>query len=173
MGRISDTGEFSVMRKSILLTYGLFVSGLLAATNATSPLVSFFGEWAGVGKTFGREVVVSLSWTPALNGSFSKIQLHYRSRDDDQRFEFEGVGYYRADSDSRFAGTWIDSQGNIHPLMADLQNETLTSSWGTVSTELGQSVYRLLENGHSEVIDSVKNENGEWQDFGRAVLSRK
>ena len=161
------------MRKSILLTYGLFLSGLLAASDATSPLVGFFGEWAGLGKMFGREVVVSLSWTPALSGSFSNIHLLYRSPDDDQRFEFEGNGYYRADSDSRFTGTWIDNQGNIHPLMADLQHETLTTSWGTVSTELGQSVYRLLENGHLEVIDSVKNENGEWQEFGRALLSRK
>ncbi len=161
------------MRKLILLTYGLLLSGVLAASNATSPLVGFFGEWAGVGKMFGHEIVASLSWTPALSGSFSKIHLHYRSRDDDQQFEFEGIGYYRADSGSRFAGTWIDSQGNIHPLMADLQNETLTTSWGTVSTELGQSVYRLLENGHLEVIDSVNDENGEWQEFGRAVLSRK
>ncbi len=161
------------MRKLILLTYGLLLSGVLAASNATSPLVGFFGEWVGLGEMFGRETIVSLSWAPALGDSFSRLHLHYRSRDDDQQFEFEGIGYYRADNESGFAGTWLDSQGNIHPLMADLQDETLTTSWGTESTELGQSVYRLLENGHLEVIDSVKNENGEWQDFGRAVLSRK
>ena len=122
---------------------------------------------------FGRDVVVNLSWTPALGGRFSKIHVFYRSPDDAQRFEFEGTGYYRADSDSHFTGTWFDSQGHIHPLMADLHDVTLTTSWGTASTELGQSVYRLLENSHLEVIDSVKNENGKWQEFSTAVVSRK
>jgi len=161
------------MRKLILLTFGLFLSGMMAASDATSPLAGFFGEWAGPGKMFGREVSVSLSWTPALSGRFSRIHLFYRSHDDDQRFEFEGIGYYRADDEPGFAGTWLDSQGNIHPLMAQLQDETLTTSWGTAATELGQSVYRLLENGHLEVIDSVRNKNGDWQEFGRSVLNRK
>ena len=172
-GQIEDSREIGGMRKSILITCGLFLSSLLAASEGTSPLVGFFGEWAGLGKMFGREVFVGLSWTPTLGGRFSNIHLFYRSLDDDQQFEFEGTGYYRADSDSHFTGTWLDSQGHIHPLTADLQDEALTASWGTVSTELGQSVYRLLENGHLEVIDSVKNENGEWQGFSRAVLSRK
>lgn len=172
-GQIEDPREISVMRKSTLITCGLFLSGLLTASAAASPLAGFFGEWAGLGKMIGREVAVSLSWTPALGGRFSNIHLFYRSPDDDQRFEFEGTGYYRADSDSHFTGTWLDSQGHIHPLTADLQDEALTTLWGTVSTELGQSVYRLLENGHLEVIDAVRNENGEWQEFGRAVLSRK
>ena len=64
------------MRKLILLTCGLFLSGLLAASNAALPLAGFFGEWAGTGKMFGRETDVYLSWTPA-RGLHAEQHYHY------------------------------------------------------------------------------------------------
>lgn len=158
------------MPRLTLLICGLLFSSLLAASQTSSPLAGFLGEWNGLGKMFERETAVNLSWAPTLDGKFTRISVVYQSRDDNQPFRFEGVGYYRADG-TGFSGTWFDSQGNMHPLTARLQDETLTTSWGSASTELGQSVYRLLENGSLEVIDSVQNEAGDWREFARVVLN--
>jgi len=45
----------------------------------------------------------------------------------------------------------------------------LTALWG----DRGRTVYRLLETGELEVVDSMKKTEGSWAELGRTTLKRK
>lgn len=42
--------------------------------------------------------------------------------------------------------------------------------WGAPGQEQGKSVYRLLADGKLEVVDSVRQPDGNWREFGRFTL---
>ncbi len=44
--------------------------------------------------------------------------------------------------------------------------------WGSPEKEEGKSTYRLLDEGTMEVVDSVKQKDGTWKEFGRVVVKR-
>jgi hypothetical protein len=57
-------------------------------------------------------------------------------------------------------------------LRATLEDRTLIAHWGTEGTKQGRSVYRLLSDGTLEAVDSIRNDAGEWLEFGHAILVR-
>ena len=54
-------------------------------------------------------------------------------------------------------------------MTATVSGRALTALWG----DRGRTVYRLLETGELEVVDSVKKADGSWAEFGRSTLKRK
>ena len=109
-----------------------------------------------------------------LYGQYTTLQLHNRmTGEDGQTFVFEGTGYYQSANENALTGVWIDSQGNILPLHATIDDLTLVVIWGNEESKLGRSVYRLLPGGELEAVNSIKGQAGEWEEFGRAVLKRK
>ena len=161
------------MRKLTLICCVLIVGLTASHAFAQHPLTFLHGDWDGPGKTSGLIASIRFTWKPAFGGQYTVLQLHNRmTGEDGQEFVFEGIGYYLAAEEQTLTGVWIDSQGNILPLQATLEGQTLTAMWGTQETKLGRSVYRLLPDGKLEAVNSISDENGEWQEFGRAVLSR-
>ncbi len=149
--------------------------GSLAALNAHAqhPLAFLHGDWEGPGKTSGLIASIRYTWKPALNGKYTTLQLHNRmTGEDGKEIVFEGIGYYQASDNQTLTGVWIDSQGDILPLHATLEGHTLTVTWGTKETKKGRSVYRQLPDGKLEAVNSIEDEQGEWREFGRAILSR-
>jgi hypothetical protein len=137
-------------------------------TDKTSFLRTIAGGWIGSGTVMRRESHVELSVAPVLAGKF--VRLHWvNSGGKDGRDLFEGLAVYEERPDGTFAATWWDSQGSRHAVTAALEGQALTALWG----ERGRTVYRLLETGELEVVDSVKRPDGSWGEFGRNVLKRK
>jgi hypothetical protein len=126
------------------------------------------GGWIGTGTVLKREAHVELTVAPALGDRFVRLQW-VNNGGKDGRELFEGLAIYEEREDGSFAATWWDSQGSRHAVTATLEGQALTALWG----ERGRTVYRLLETGELEVVDSVKRPDGSWGEFGRNTLRRK
>ncbi len=156
----------------------LIFSAVFAAPHASAqhPLEYLHGTWQGSGTTSGMASSVRFTWGPSLGGRYTTLQIHNRmAGENDQEYLFEGIGYYQqaAEPDERtLTGVWVDSQGDVLTLRATLNDRTLIAHWGTEGTKQGRSEYRLLPDGTLEAIDSVRNDSGEWQEFGRAIQTR-
>lgn len=57
--------------------------------------------------------------------------------------------------------------------LALLLVDNRTVGRGGAGQENGKSVYSLLSDGKLEVVDSVKQKDGSWKEFGRFVVSRE
>jgi len=159
------------------ITLLVFCAGLLApGAYAQHPLDYLHGTWEGSGKTSGMASSVRFTWGPALGGRYTSLQIHNRmSGDDGVEYLFEGIGYYQPSGgpeDLILTGVWLDSQGHILSLRATLEDRTLIAHWGTEATKQGRSVYRLWSDGTLEAVDSIRNDAGEWLEFGHAILVR-
>jgi hypothetical protein len=139
-----------------------------AASGGASLLRNLAGGWIGSGSVAKREAHVELTVAPVLGGRFVRLQW-VNNGGRDGRELFEGLAIYEERPDGSFAATWWDSQGAHHAVTATASNSTLTARWG----DRGQTVYRLLETGELEVVDSVRNADGSWTEFGRTTLKRK
>ncbi|MDH4049785.1 MAG: hypothetical protein OEW68_08790 [Gammaproteobacteria bacterium] len=154
----------------------LIVSGTFSAPDALAqhPLDYLHGSWEGAGTTSGMRSSVRFTWGPALGGRYTRLQIRNRMRgENDQEYLFEGIGYYQPSDEHTLTGVWIDSQGDVLPILATLEEQTLIATWGSEDSKQGRSEYRLLPDGTLEAIDSIRNDEGEWREFGRALLVRQ
>jgi lipocalin len=63
---------------------------------------------------------------------------------------FEGHAYYQSTGAGKYA----------------------VAFWGSPEQEEGKSTYRILESGQLEVVDSVRQKDGTWKEFGRFLVRR-
>lgn len=147
---------------------------LLVPFQATSQSPEFLsrleGSWQGDGKTLGMAANMRLKWEWVLNKKFLRLSLkNEMSRPNGQKQVFEGEAYYHASSAD---GHWFDSRGWAFPIKAHVEGNTLVGAWGSPDKEEGKSTYRLVDANTLEVIDTVKQKDGTWREFGRATLKR-
>ncbi len=135
-----------------------------AAAQDTGALAWLTGSWRGAGTMFGNASEAALDIRPALGGRF--LELSYRAGG------FEGRAFYRVEDDGRWRATWFDNRGLTFPIEADVAGRTLTADWGSAETERGRTIYRLAEDGHLDVVDSVVGADGGRREFARHVLHR-
>jgi len=135
-----------------------------AAQSGTAPLEWLAGNWRGSGTMFGNASEATLDAAPVLGGRF--LELRYRAG------PFEGRAFYRPAQDGRWQATWFDNRGISFGIDAALVGQTLTSDWGTAEIERGRTVYRLLDDGRLEVVDTVMTRDGQSREFARHTFSR-
>ncbi len=139
-----------------------------AAPGTAGFLRRLAGSWIGSGAVMKREAHVELQIAPVLGEKFFK--LHWANNGGkDGRELFEGLAIYEDRPDGTYAATWWDSLGARHAVTATVDGSALTALWG----DRGRTVYRLLDTGELEVVDSVKRPDGSWAEFGRSTLKRK
>ena len=128
------------------------------------------GNWQGEGKTLGMAANMQLKWEWVLNKKFLRLSLkNEMTRPNGQKQVFEGQAYYHA---AAAEAHWFDSRGWMFPIKAQAEGDTLVSMWGSPDKEEGKSTYRLIDATTLEVIDTVKQKDGTWREFGRATLKR-
>lgn len=135
-----------------------------AAQGGTEPLAWLTGTWRGAGTMFGAASEATLDVRPALGGRF--LEFSYRAG------RFEGRAFYRPAENGRWQATWFDNRGVSFAIDAGLAERTLTSDWGSAETERGRTVYRLLDDGRLEVVDTVAASGGQTREFARHTLTR-
>ena len=168
-----------------MLVIGLALLALpyqASAQSQADPLVNrFHGTWQGDGKTLGMNARLQLKWEPVLGNKFLRLSLRNEmSRTGGPGQVFEGHAYYQAanqtgggGSETKYEARWFDSRGLSFPITAHVEGESLIALWGSPETEQGKSVYRLVGPGKMEVVDSVKQKDGTWKEFGRFLLVRE
>ena len=130
------------------------------------------GSWSGEGKTLEMPASLRMSWEWVLGEKFLRLSLKNEMKAANGQVQhFEGHAYYQP-SEAKCEGTWFDSRGMSFPIKCTVEGQALTAMWGAAGTENGKSVYSLLSDGKLEVVDSVKQKDGSWKDFGRFVMSR-
>lgn len=156
------------------LLFPLLFPTSLANSQAEPFLNRFKGSWQGDGKAFGMTARLHLNWEWVLANKFLRLNLTNTMQvPNGQAQVFEGHAYYQSIGQSKFEGKWFDSRGVSFPIKAEAVGDALIGSWGTPEQEEGKSTYRLIEPGKMEVIDSVKQKDGTWKEFGRFVVIRE
>ena len=147
---------------------GMYHPVKITASEGASFLHRLAGGWIGSGSIMRREAHVELTVAPVLGGRFVRLQwVNNGGRDGHELFEVLAI--YEERPDGSFAATWWDSQGSRHDVTATASGSALTALWGY----RGRTVYRLLETGELEVVESVKKADGSWAELGRSTLKRK
>ena len=116
---------------------------------------------------------LQMKWEWVLGRKFLRLSLKNEMQSATSNTAFEGHAYYRLASEGKCEGKWFDSRGVSFPISCSIEGDALTALWGTPEEEQGKSVYRLLEPGKLEVVDSVRQKDGTWKEFGRFVVIRQ
>lgn len=163
-----------VLAPSVFLL--LFSSGYAQST--TEPLTNrFSGSWHGEGKAFGMTARLDMKWEQVLGNRFVRLSLRNEmQRANGQKQVFEGHAYYQpvgAATDGKYEARWFDSRGVSFHIKAQTEGDTLVAFWGSPETEQGKSVYQVIGPDKMEVIDSVRQKDGTWREFGRFIVHRQ
>jgi hypothetical protein len=130
------------------------------------------GSWSGEGKTLEMPATLRMSWEWVLGEKFLRLSLKNEMKAASGNVQlFEGHAYYQP-SEGKCEGTWFDSRGMSFPIKCTVEAQSLTAMWGVPGQENGKSVYAILAGGKLEVVDSVKQKDGSWKEFGRFVMAR-
>ena len=149
-----------------------FTQPLEAATN-NEFLERLQGTWQGDGKAFGMPARLQMKWEWVLERKFLHLSLKTETQRDGKVQTFEGHAYYRSGGEGAYEGGWFDTRGESFPINGKVEGDSLTVLWGAPRQEQGKSVYRFLEASKLEVVDSVKQKDGTWREFGRFVVIRQ
>ena len=163
------------MRRRVWLSLLLL---LLVPAHASSQEDKFLqrlqGDWEGEGQAFGGPARLRVKWEWVLENKFLRLSLKSEmSAADGAKRLFEGQAYYRPDGADKYVAHWFDSRGVTFPIKAKLDGSTLVAWWGSPETEEGKSTYQLIDDTTMEVVDSVKQKDGTFREFGRAKLNRR
>lgn len=152
---------------------GLTGQGRGAASQPADPVMArLLGRWEGTGTILKQPSTVRMEWAAALDGQFVRLTFQSLIGAEPRSQRFEGHAYYKGTTPAQFVATWFDSSGTVRPIAATSTSDELAAAWGTVDTELGETVYRILSDGRLEVVDRVKGKDGAWREFGRSNLTR-
>lgn len=132
------------------------------------------GDWEGEGKAFGGAARLQIKWEWVLDNKFLRLTMRSEiSAPNRPRQIFEGQAYYRSNGVDKYVAHWFDSRGVSFPIKAQLEGNTLIAWWGSPETEEGKSTYQLIDESTMEVVDSVKQKDGTFREFGRVTVKRK
>ncbi|MBX3242535.1 MAG: hypothetical protein KIT80_05295 [Chitinophagaceae bacterium] len=159
------------MKKLIFLPLLLISCCSLAQHTPNNILDIFVGNWHANGAAFGMPANITMNWTPVLETRFYRLQYKIITiGKDSTQMIFEGIAYYKPLGENRFAATWFDTQGSIHPIIASNDTTTLTSLWGTPETQQGKTTYKIINTQEIEVTDFIMKKDGAWNKFNQNTL---
>jgi hypothetical protein len=156
----------------VALLVGLWASATAGQAQTSSLSLDWLvGSWAGEGMVQGQASEAKLEVRPALGGKFLELDYRFSTRGA-RPYTFEGRAFYRPVGGRDWRADWFDSRGMVWPIGASVERDTLTADWGTAETERGRTVYRLLRDGRLELVDTVRQRDGNWREFGRHILGK-
>ena len=150
------------------------VLGLLISSSQPNAFLSRLeGAWQGEGKAFGMAAKQEIKWEWVLQKKFLRLTIKNEMTRNGQPQLFEGQAYYQATGADKFEAHWFDSRGVKFPIKAQLEGDALVALWGSPDKEEGKSIYRLVDDSTLEVVDSVKQKDGTYREFGRVTLKKQ
>ena len=159
------------MCAAILLAAFLLFSAQAESSQGDAFLNRFQGAWQGGGTAFGMPARLHMKWEWVLGRKFLRLTLKNEMRGAQTRI-FEGHAYYQPAGEGKYEAMWFDSQGASYSVKGNVEGDSLIALWGA-NQKQGKSIYRFLEQGKIEVVDSVRQKDGTWKEFGRFVVVRE
>ena len=157
-------------RKATFAALLLVLVAGIAYPQTESVFKRLSGSWSGEGKAMGMPATLRMTWDWVLGEKFLRLSLRNEMTAANGQVQFfEGHAYYQP-SANKCEGTWFDSRGISFPIKCNVDGDSVTALWGSPEQEQGKSVYRLLADGNLEVVDSVKQPDGNWREFARFAL---
>lgn len=159
------------------LLFSLFLALVLTAGSTGEDrltlLDSFIGAWHSDAPAFGAPASSAMTWQNAgLGDKFIKLSYKINTNPaGEPGIGFEGVAYYKTAISPEFEGFWADNSGNLHPIKAHIDGDSLVALWGTPETEQGKTQYHLVAPDKLEVTDWVKTPKG-WRQFNQNIFQR-
>jgi len=134
-------------------------------------LCRFVGTYEATGISFKKPARLAMRWAADLGGAFVRVDYRIDTSTSRTRERHDSVAYLKTGGVNHFVGTWLDSQGAIQPLDASAAGGTLTAFWGVRGKgAYGRTTYRLLDDRRVEVVDSVVDERGVWNEQSHNTL---
>lgn len=151
-----------------------FITKVVFAQSSDAILRKLEGNWSASGKAFNLPAEISMSWKKSLGDKFYHLSYRMDMKAPDGSIQtFEGTAYYKVMTDSVLVATWFDSGGEMHPIKATVDGESLTAIWGTPETKLGKTIYQFVDHNTIEITDFIQNKKGEWKQFNKNSVSKK
>lgn len=160
-----------------ILVLALLMAPAVAAEDETI-FSTFVGKWHAEGAAFGAPSTSDMQWVDAeLGGRFLRLdyQINRATPNGPQPF-FTGIAYYQKSvapfpANHKIQAFWADTNGNLHPISAHVEENALIANWGTPETEQGRTRYQIIDQNTVEVTDWVKMPDG-WRQFNQTTFSR-
>lgn len=152
------------------LVFLMLVAQFAIAQNNTGVEAEFIGSWTGEGTLFGSAAKFQLRFSRELGDKFLHLDFQNEYTMNNKSYSMQARGYYSLAGDS-LKGYWFDSRGVQLPVVVARESKTLTSFWGSPSTERGKTIYALQTDGTLLVTDFVMRNNAYVQ-FGQARYRR-
>lgn len=158
-------------------TYSIVILILLSyfsnAQTSSEFLSKLAGNWSASGKAFNMPAEISMSWKKCLGDKFHHLSYRMDMKAPDGSTQtFEGTAYYKVATGMELVATWFDSGGEMHPIKATVEGESLIAIWGTPETKLGKTIYRFIDYKTVEITDFIQNKKGEWKQFNKNEVTR-
>jgi hypothetical protein len=146
-----------------------------AGTTETVPPSDFLdrliGSWSGRGQVYGMDARLQMKWEWILGNQFARVTFRNEMTNQSGGTQvFEAHAYYKPVGKGYYQGSWFDSQGDVHPIKADVEGETLSVLWGISVAKCGHTAYHFLDGGKVEVIDSIRLKNDGWKEISRSIF---
>ena len=171
MGRY-DLSSYTVRVLILLILPCVPLHAQHALAQEVVVIQQFIGSWEGQGELFGSKASFSMKWESVLGQQFVRLTFENGTKGPDGIDRtLQAVAFYKPIGEGRLEGTWFDSRGKVLPLQVSTEPTTLTTLWGTSSTEQGRTTYRLVDKGTIEVEDFVLKDD-QWHQFGHATYQR-
>jgi len=135
-------------------------------------LEDFMGSWYSDGDAFGRPASTNLTFEQTLNNQF--VLLNYQINTgslENLKPLFTGIAYYKQLIENELKAYWVDSTGDLHPIVAKFNNNTLISHWGGEGPKLGRTQYELVDTNEMIVTDWIFK-NDDWIEFNKNTFTR-
>jgi hypothetical protein len=130
-------------------------------------LARFAGDWEASEVGMSGATGAAMTWAPLLGGKFSRVDYRIEFADSN----FTGQGYYRAAQGGTLEGFWVDSNGDLHPLHATVEDMAVRTNWGRVGGRQGRTEYRLMDDDRMQVRDWMLTDAG-WRPFNSSMFER-
>lgn len=151
----------------IFLSVNFVAMSPARSADASVLLQQLEGRWTSDGPAFGGAAHSVMSWAPALNGKFFRLDYSVAvTREDGVSFTFEGVAHYQLGEGETLSAYWADNSGDLHPIRAERQGDALIAHWGVEGAKQGRTRYELLPSGEVEVTDWIRT-GDEWRQFNQ------
>ena len=141
------------------------------ATEEKPFFLQFMGEWRSNGDSFGVPAESVMTWSPALDGRFVRLDYRIELRPGpDQTSLFQGIAYYKVQDGDISIAFWADNTGDLHPISAERDERALVAFWGVEGGKQGRTRYDLTAPDKMEVTDWIKTPEG-WRQFNHTVFT--
>ncbi len=158
------------MRRFVIVAC-LFLGSPVAVAAEVFAIDGLEGRWVSQDPAYGVTARSSLMIEQIYDGAMHRFTYDVQRADGDAPARvFGGVAHYRRAQGEILRGQWVDSNGALMDISAQMQAQTLTSTWQNAAGK-GQTRYTRIDENTLRVED-YRYADDSWQVFNAMTFQR-